>query len=67
MRSPASVTTTISRASLISCGIDCVEEAWEARHFSLFAPRDFDVSPYFTVVKPPPVDDFDYTQLRWAS
>jgi len=46
---------------------DCIEEAWEARHFSLFAPRDFDVSPYFTVVKPPPVEDFDYRRLRWAN
>ncbi len=45
---------------------DCFEEAWEARHHSLFAPRDFDVSPYFQVVKPPPVKDFDYTRLRWA-
>jgi hypothetical protein len=45
---------------------DCVEEAWEARHFSMFAPRDFDVSPYFAVVKPLPVVDFDYRQLRWA-
>ena len=45
---------------------DCVEEAWEARHFSMFAPRDFDVSPYFAVVKPLPVLDFDYTRLRWA-
>ena len=46
---------------------DCVEDAWEARHFSMFAPRDFDVSPYFTVVKPLPVADFDYTRLRWAN
>jgi len=46
---------------------DCVEEAWEARHSSLFAPRDFDVSPYFTIVKPLPVEDFDYTQVRWAA
>jgi len=46
---------------------DCVEEAWEPRHFSLFAPRDFDVSPYFTVVKPPPIEDFDYRRLRWAN
>lgn len=45
---------------------DCIEEAWEAHHFSLLAPRDFDVSPYFTVVKPPPIADFDYTRLRWA-
>jgi hypothetical protein len=39
---------------------DCVEETWEARHFSMFAPRDFDISPYFAVVKPLPVVDFDY-------
>ena len=48
------------------CVDDHVEEAWEARHFSRFTPRDFDVSPYFTVVKPLPVGDFDYTRLRWA-
>ena len=46
---------------------DCIEEAWEPRHFSLFAPRDFDVSPYFTVVKPAPIEDFDYRRLRWAN
>jgi hypothetical protein len=44
----------------------CVEEAWEARHFSMFAPRDFDISPYFSVVKPRPVAAFDYARLRWA-
>jgi hypothetical protein len=32
----------------------------------LFAPGDFDVSPFFAVVKPPPRDDFDYTRLNWA-
>ena len=46
---------------------DCVEETWEPRHYSTFAPRDFDVSPYFTVVKPPPAMGFDYTQVRWAN
>jgi hypothetical protein len=46
---------------------DCVEPVLQTRHFSLFAPRDFDVSPYFTIVKPPPAEDFDYTQLRWAA
>jgi hypothetical protein len=50
----------------VSSAEDCVEETWEARHFSTFAPRDFDVSPYFTVVKPPPVENFDYTRVRWA-
>jgi len=47
--------------------IDDNIEAWEAFHFSLVAPRDFDVSPYFTVIKPLPVVDFDYTRLRWAN
>ena len=45
---------------------DCLEEAWESLHFTLFAPSDFDVSPYFTVVKPSPVEGFDYTRLQWA-
>ena len=48
------------------CTDDHVEEAWEARHFSRFTPRDFDVSPYFSVVKPLPREDFDYRRLRWA-
>lgn len=30
----------------------CIEEILHVRHHSLFAPRDFDVSPYFEVVKP---------------
>ena len=46
---------------------DCVEPALKVRHFSLFAPRDFDVSPYFTIIKPPPSENFDYARLRWAS
>ena len=28
------------------------EEILEIRHSSLYAPRDFDISPYFEVVKP---------------
>src|SRR3990170_6869457 len=30
----------------------CVAELLHVRHHSLFVPRDFDVSPYFDVVKP---------------
>jgi hypothetical protein len=30
----------------------CVEEILHVRHHSLFVPRDFDVSPYFQVIKP---------------
>jgi hypothetical protein len=29
-------------------------------------PRDFDISPYFAVVKPTIEEGFDYTALHWA-
>lgn len=35
------------------------------RHHSLFTPRDFDLSPYFQIVKPKLVDGFDPYRLRW--
>lgn len=36
------------------------------RHHSLFTPRDFDVSPYFDVVKPTVAEGFNYKGVRWA-
>ncbi len=42
-----------------------VEEVLQARHHSLFAPRDFDVSPYFEVVKPTIAAGFDFHALQW--
>lgn len=45
---------------------DCVEEILHIRHHTLFAPADFDLSPYFGIVKPALDDQFDYRQLRWA-
>ena len=41
-------------------------EILEIRHSSLYAPRDFDISPYFAVVKPTIENGFDYTRLHWA-
>jgi hypothetical protein len=38
----------------------------EIRHSSLYAPRDFDISPYFAVVKPTIEKGFDYRALHWA-
>jgi hypothetical protein len=38
----------------------------EIRHSSLYAPRDFDISPYFQVVKPTLVHGFNYKQMHWA-
>ena len=45
--------------------IGCVDEILRVRHHSLFVPRDFDVSPYFAVVKPELQADFDFRQLNW--
>jgi hypothetical protein len=45
---------------------DCYHEVMHIRHYSLFTPRDFDLSPYFEVVKPTIVRDFDYHQIAWA-
>jgi hypothetical protein len=41
-------------------------EILEIRHSSLYAPRDFDISPYFAVVKPTLERDFDYKTVHWA-
>ena len=44
----------------------CVDEILHIRHYSLFAPRDFDLSPYFQVVKLSLAQGFDYQRLIWA-
>lgn len=36
------------------------------RHHTLFAPRDFDISPYFRIIKPTLEAGFDHHQLAWA-
>jgi hypothetical protein len=41
-------------------------EILHVRHHSLFAPRDFDLSPYFRIVKPHLEDGFSHRQLEWA-
>ncbi len=43
-----------------------VREIFHIRHHSLYAPRDFDVSPYFEIVKPTLARGFDYRQIEWA-
>ena len=44
-----------------------LEEHYHIRHHSLFAPRDFDLSPYFAVVKPTIERGFDYRTIAWAT
>jgi hypothetical protein len=41
-------------------------EILHIRDSSLYMPRDFDISPYFEIVKPTIVQGFDYTALHWA-
>jgi hypothetical protein len=41
-------------------------EILEIRHSSLYAPRDFDISPYFELVKPTIRNGFDYRSMLWA-
>jgi len=44
----------------------CVDEILRLRHHSLFVPRDFDVSPYFDIVKPTLDVGFDHHALVWS-
>lgn len=43
----------------------CYREILQIRHHSLFAPKDFDVSPYFEIIKPTLLQGFDFHQLSW--
>ena len=43
-----------------------VREVLHIRHYSLFAPRDFDISPFFQVIKPEVDDGFSYRDLVWT-
>ena len=44
---------------------DSRREILHIRHHSLYTPRDFDVSPYFAIIKPTLVAGFDYHTLQW--
>jgi len=47
--------------------INCQEELLHIRHHSLFAPSDFDISPYFEIIKPTLKDGFSPHDLTWAA
>jgi len=47
-------------------GRESLRELWTIRHHSLFVPRDFDISPYFQVVKPTLERGFDHRRIAWA-
>ena len=41
-------------------------EILHIRHHSLYAPADFDLSPYFKIIKPTLEDGFNYKGLIWS-
>jgi hypothetical protein len=42
------------------------QEILHIRHYSLYTPADFDLSPYFEIVKPTLEQGFNYKGLTWA-
>lgn len=44
----------------------CYKEVLHIRHHSLFAPRDFDLSPHFMVIKPTVEKGFNYQAMKWS-
>ena len=44
----------------------CIEEILTIRHHGLYTPRDFDISPYFQIVKPAIDGAFDFRALLWG-
>jgi hypothetical protein len=41
------------------------KEVLHIRHHSLFTPRDFDVSPYFEILKPTLAQGFNFRAIEW--
>lgn len=44
---------------------DCYAEIYLIRHHSLYTPRDFDISPFFDIIKPAIESGFDYRSIAW--
>lgn len=44
---------------------DCYAEIYHIRHHSLVTPRDFDISPFFDIIKPTIRKGFDYRAIAW--
>lgn len=43
------------------------EIEYRQRHFTLFVPRDFDLSPFFRIVKPTIESGFDFHTFHWRA
>jgi len=47
--------------------LECVEEIYRLRHHSMFTPHDFDVSPYFQIIKPRLKESFYFKKMHWEN
>jgi hypothetical protein len=65
VRYPILPKVTLEKSDDPACN-DCYREILHIRHHSLYTPRDFDISPYFEVVKPTLTHGFDYRRMAWA-
>ena len=65
IRYPILPESVVRKADHPSCN-DCYEEMLHIRHYSLFTPKDFDVSPYFKIIKPTLEADFDFHTIDWS-
>ena len=57
----------VAQAGMASAGAQGAREVAHIRQYSLLAPRDFDISPYFAVVKPSIEAGFDRHSMKWDS
>jgi len=55
----------VTQKSCHPASANCHKEMLHIRHHSLFTPRDFDVSPYFQIIKPTLECGFDPHKLSW--
>ncbi|MHB8495914.1 MAG: C40 family peptidase [Casimicrobiaceae bacterium] len=66
LRYPILPHVDLRRSGAADCD-DCLAETLLIRHHSLFTPRDFDLSPYFTIVKPTLDKGFEFRSLAWSA
>lgn len=57
---------TLEKSADPAC-VNCYTEILHIKHHSLFTPRDFDVSPYFQIVKPTIAQGFDPCTVKWTA
>lgn len=56
----------ITRPKRVSSFYYNEREIMHIRHVSLFAPRDFDISPFFQIIKPTIQNGFNYKRIIWS-